>query len=204
MPAPGGSPWCPHDRLVGRTDMLTLQELRAGDSIQLCQKCCSPYTLESYAFIRRENHGQCATCRRTDQFVPLTLTVGVTAPTKPAVIKQSVIGLADIPMYVDAVVDFEAQVVRVHESKNGTFFVRFDHDRNPISGFKLVIYKNYAEAWRARGLSPTSYAGKRIRVHGLVKNHEDFGMEIIIYSPDAITVLDGPQATRGSEIRWRR
>ncbi len=93
---------------------------------------------------------------------------------------------------------------RVHRTQAGNYFVKFENTPRPFDGFKLVIYAEYAKQWfNLAGGSPYLYENKTIRVHGLIKNHQDWGLEIIVNSPDVIQIVD-PAAPDGEPSPVRR
>ncbi len=180
--------------LVGCYDPLDGTVLEEGERAVVCLSCNTGYHQTSWDFLAQRNNGACANCRKSSNFTVLRLIAG--ALPAPAAIDPhgAVVGLADLPALVGSVVVFEGFVF-AHQisARSGTHFIKFHSDRNPFTGFKLVIFEDDAHKWHKRGIDPASYVNQTIRVRGLLKDHPAYGLEILPKSPAQIRVLSDSQ-----------
>jgi len=81
--------------------------------------------------------------------------------------------------HVGRVVTFEGVVTKVNESRRGNDFAVMFENKSWKYGFKLVFFRG---AVKKVGGKPyiTGLQGQRIRVRGLIINHERYGYEIIV------------------------
>lgn len=118
---------------------------------------------------------------------------------------EEIISLEDIPNFIGRAVIVEGFVYDVYcTQKTGTYFVRFearDYAKPVYSGFKLVIFPEYARSWNDEGIDLHSYRNCRIRARGLVRLHEQWGLEILLNTPRLIQVMERNARPDLDEVR---
>ena len=173
----------------GILDPITGTEFRANENIYQCVACTSLYHSDSRQFLVEQNNGRCASC---GQSASLRLVRAVERPVKiakaPVQYRPYAVTLDEVKQYLGRVVSFEGRVVQVHVSPRGTYFVKFEHGGIP-DVFKLVIFPNYVHNFAYGGETIEAYSGKRLRVRGLIQEHEKWGWEILVFTEDGIEVL---------------
>jgi len=76
------------------------------------------------------------------------------------------------------------RVFRVgHSGKSNTYFIDFGPSREALTG---VIFASAVELFEISKLTPKTLEGKEIEIEGTVKNHPQYGLEIILESPAQI------------------
>jgi hypothetical protein len=53
-----------------------------------------------------------------------------------------------------------------------------------------VIFNALAQNWERAGIDPYSYAQHIVRVRGVIRQHDAWGIEILVSSPRLIQVID--------------
>ena len=80
------------------------------------------------------------------------------------------------------------RVFRVgHSAKSNTYFLNFGPSREALTA---VIFASAAELFEKDKLSPKSFDGREVELHGEVKNHPQYGLEVILENPSQIKVLN--------------
>jgi hypothetical protein len=80
------------------------------------------------------------------------------------------------------------RVFRVgHSAKTNTYFLNFGPSREALTA---VIFASSAELFEEKKVSPKSFQGKEVEVYGEVKDHPQYGLEIIVENPSQIKVID--------------
>jgi hypothetical protein len=80
------------------------------------------------------------------------------------------------------------RVFRVgHSVKSNTYFLNFGPSREALTG---VIFASGVELFEKRKLAPKSYEGKEVEIEGVVKDHPQFGLEVIIENPAQIRIIE--------------
>jgi hypothetical protein len=80
------------------------------------------------------------------------------------------------------------RVFRVgHSSKSNTYFLNFGPSREALTG---VIFASAVESFAKGKLLPKGYEGREVEILGVIKNHPQFGLEVILENPAQIRVLD--------------
>ena len=80
------------------------------------------------------------------------------------------------------------RVFRVgHSAKSNTYFLNFGPSREALTA---VIFASAAELFEKNKLSPKSFDGKEVELQGEVKNHPQYGLEVILESPSQIKVVN--------------
>jgi hypothetical protein len=187
--------------LIGAEDAFEHTKLEAGEKVAYCTYDKVAYHLSTWKFLQEKNRGRCCSCGRsgTIQIVELPGAPVVEAPPRAPVETRwlretkEVIGLKEIYDHVDRAVVVEGYVHEVYQSRIGTYFVRFERRKwrdRPFDGFKVVIFDRYSTEWLAVGLRPEMYEGHKVRVRGVIQDHEKWGIEILVNSPRVIQIID--------------
>jgi len=80
------------------------------------------------------------------------------------------------------------RVFRVgHSAKSNTYFLNFGPSREALTA---VIFSSAAELFEKSKLSLKSFENKEIEVSGQIKDHPQYGLEIIIENPKQIKILN--------------
>jgi hypothetical protein len=187
--------------LLGVEDAFEHTLLQSGEQVAFCKYDGVAYHLTTWDFLRRENGGRCCSCGKSGTVITLTLP-GVSQPVRQAPeyipvwldAGQEIIRLETVSGFIGRSAIVQDFVHEVYQTKStGTYFVRFEprsHNDRVFDGFKVVIRPRYEVNWIKAGISPRSYAGHTIRVQGLIQEHPDWGIEILVNSPRVIQILD--------------
>lgn len=160
-------------------DAFTGAPLNASLGLYKCNKCQVYYHTESYQILKDENSGQCMACSSTD----IIATNKVKEGARNA--NPNTITLTNYKQYVGQVIEFEANVTSVKESKRGNDFAVMFENKSWVRGFKMVFFRgSIAKCGGKRYIKNLN--GKTIKVRGLLVNHSRFGYEIIISDPKQI------------------
>jgi len=181
-----------------------------GEVAWRCTTCQMFYHDQTYRFLRDQNSSRCVGCgqsrlERTGvgaAEIPIKLERPATGfefesrygfrrgPRQQLVFEPPVVRLSEVGQYAGHVVYFQGKVVEVQKSRaTSTYCVKFQRGPWPRV-FKLVVFPNYVDNFTLGGQTITDYERKTIRVRGLIQDHPEWGLEIIVYSENAITVLD--------------
>lgn len=80
------------------------------------------------------------------------------------------------------------RVFRVgHSAKSNTYFLNFGPSREALTA---VIFASAAELFEKNKLQPKSFEGKDVELQGQIKDHPQYGLEVILENPAQIKVLD--------------
>lgn len=80
------------------------------------------------------------------------------------------------------------RVFRVgHSSKSNTYFLNFGPSR---SSFTAVIFASAVDSFEKSQLPPKVFEGKEVELQGEIKDHPQYGLEMILEDPAQIKVLD--------------
>jgi hypothetical protein len=120
----------------------------------------------------------------TVSFAPLT------APVRAAV-ELPLVPARDVDR-LRAIVGSQARVrgriFRVgHSAKSNTYFLNFGPSREALTG---VIFASGVELFEKGKLAPKGYEGKEVEIEGVVKDHPQFGLEVIIENPTQIRLIE--------------
>ncbi len=185
--------------LIGVEDAYEHTPLQAGETVMFCQNDQVAYHLSTWQFLLKYNQGRCCACGRSDRMTRLTLPGELLkAPPAPVVpvplrVDEEVIGLDQIQEYIGRAAVVQDYVYNVHRSQKGTFFIKFEpleQAPRPFDGFKVVIFNDLAQNWERAGLSPLMYQQRTIRVRGVIQQHPEWGLEILVNSPRVIQIVD--------------
>ena len=162
--------------LDGLHDAFTGAPLDSKLGLHQCQSCKVYYHTESLGVLREMNSSQCVSCQSTNILV---IVPGSGEKPRGNDYNPNVVTLQNYKEHVGRVVTFEGYVSKVNESRRGNDFAVMFENKSWTQGFKLVFFKG---AVRKVGGKPyiTSLQGQRIKVRGLIINHDTFGYEIIV------------------------
>lgn len=80
------------------------------------------------------------------------------------------------------------RVFRVgHSAKSNTYFLNFGPSREALTA---VIFASAAELFEKKQLQPKTFEGKEIELYGEIKDHPQYGLELILESPAQVKMLD--------------
>jgi hypothetical protein len=80
------------------------------------------------------------------------------------------------------------RVFRVgHSAKSNTYFLNFGPSREALTA---VIFASAVESFEKRKLPPKGFEGKEIEIEGIVKDHPQYGLEVILESPAQIRIIN--------------
>jgi hypothetical protein len=80
------------------------------------------------------------------------------------------------------------RVFRVgHSAKSDTYFLSFGPSREALTA---VIFASAIESFKREKLAPTAYEGKEVEIQGVVKDHPQYGLEVILENPSQIRVVN--------------
>lgn len=73
-----------------------------------------------------------------------------------------------------------------HSAKSNTYFLNFGPSREALTA---VIFASAVELFDKKKLPPSGFDGKEVELHGTVKDHPQYGLEVILESPAQIRIL---------------
>jgi hypothetical protein len=80
------------------------------------------------------------------------------------------------------------RVYRVgHSAKSDTYFLNFGPSRSSFTG---VIFASALELFAKKKLHPKSFEGKELELTGEIKDHPQYGVEMILEDPAQVRLLD--------------
>jgi hypothetical protein len=80
------------------------------------------------------------------------------------------------------------RVFRVgHSQKSNTYFLNFGPSREALTA---VIFASAVELFEKDKLSPTTFDGREVELSGEIKNHPQYGLEVILETPSQIKVVN--------------
>ena len=80
------------------------------------------------------------------------------------------------------------RVFRVgHSAKSNTYFLNFGPSREALTA---IIFASASELFEKNQLQPKSFAGKEVELQGEIKDHPQYGLELILENPTQIKILD--------------
>ena len=74
-----------------------------------------------------------------------------------------------------------------HSAKSNTYFLNFGPSREALTA---VIFASAAELFEKNKTTPKSFEGREVEVHGQIKDHPQYGLEIVLENPAQIKVLN--------------
>jgi len=80
------------------------------------------------------------------------------------------------------------RVFRVgHSAKSNTYFLNFGPTREALTA---VIFASTAELFEKNKLSPKNFDGREVELQGEIKDHPQYGLEVILENPAQIKVVN--------------
>jgi hypothetical protein len=80
------------------------------------------------------------------------------------------------------------RVFRVgHSARSDTYFLNFGPSRGALTA---VIFASALEQFEKQQLSPKDLQGKDVEISGEIKDHPQYGLEMILDNPQQIKVID--------------
>jgi hypothetical protein len=74
-----------------------------------------------------------------------------------------------------------------HSEKSNTYFLNFGPSREALTA---VIFASAVALFEKDKLAPKSFDGREVEVSGEIKNHPQYGLELILESPTQIKIVD--------------
>jgi hypothetical protein len=74
-----------------------------------------------------------------------------------------------------------------HSAKSNTYFLNFGPTREALTG---VIFASAVELFEKSKLPPKAFEGKEVEIQGEIKDHPQYGLELILEDPSQIKVVD--------------
>jgi hypothetical protein len=184
---------------VGVEDAYEHTILLPGETVAVCLRDQVAYHLSTWDFLKAYNRGCCCACGKGDKIKIFRLPGEFIEPKvepvyAPAwvVTGEKVISLSDVAAFVGRAVVVEDFVYNVHRSQKGTYFIKFQPYQQaprPFDGFKVVIFNDLVKNWERAGIDPKQYEGHIIRVRGVIRQHDAWGIEILVNSPRVIQIV---------------
>jgi hypothetical protein len=110
------------------------------------------------------------------------------APTEPVVQLVQAREVEKIRRLAGSQARIRGRVFRVgHSVKSNTYFLNFGPSREALTA---VIFASAAELFEKNKLQPKSFEGKDVELQGQIKDHPQYGLEVILENPAQIKVLD--------------
>jgi hypothetical protein len=80
------------------------------------------------------------------------------------------------------------RVFRVgHSAKSNTYFLNFGPSREALTA---VIFASGVELFERSNLKPKTFEGKELELQGEIKDHPQYGLELILENPTQVKILD--------------
>jgi len=80
------------------------------------------------------------------------------------------------------------RVFRVgHSAKSNTYFLNFGPSREALTA---VIFASAVELFERNNLKPKTFEGKELELQGEIKDHPQYGLELILENPTQVRILD--------------
>jgi|GEM_PF-1761903 len=170
----------PDDELEGLHDAFSGEPVDENRILFQCMKCSVFYHEESFLVVKEMNESKCVCCNTVNiaRFIRSNSTGGTD-------FTPDVVTLRNYKNYIGSVVTFEGLVHEVKESKRGSDYAVMFENKSWTKGFKLVFFSGSIK--HVGGVDYIrSLKSKKVKVRGLVVNHEIFGYEIIVYRKSMI------------------
>ena len=80
------------------------------------------------------------------------------------------------------------RVFRVgHSAKSNTYFLDFGPSREALTA---VIFASAVELFEKKLQAPTKFANREVEIVGFIKDHPQYGLEVILEHPEQIRILN--------------
>ena len=118
-------------------------------------------------------------------FVPLAPSAEETAAELPVVAAREV---EKIRALAGRQARIRGRVFRVgHAAKSNTYFLNFGPSRDALTA---VIFNSVTELFEKSKQPPKAYENREVELTGFVKDHPQYGLEVILEHPKQIKALD--------------
>jgi hypothetical protein len=85
-------------------------------------------------------------------------------------------------------VNFVPLLFRVaHSAKSNTYFLNFGPSREALTA---VIFASTVELFEKNRVAPKNFENKEVELTGQIKDHPQYGLELILEDPKQIKILD--------------
>jgi hypothetical protein len=74
-----------------------------------------------------------------------------------------------------------------HSAKSNTYFLNFGPSREALTA---VIFASAVELFEKNKLQPKAFEGREVELLGQIKDHPQYGLEVILESPTQLKMLD--------------
>jgi len=74
-----------------------------------------------------------------------------------------------------------------HSAKSNTYFLNFGPSREALTA---VIFASAAELFEKGKIAPKNFEGREVEVQGEIKDHPQYGLEIILENPAQIKIIN--------------
>lgn len=161
--------------------------LKPGDYIFQCSKCSVFYLRESYDFLVKRNRGQCVSCLSVDI---KSIYIDNNFNIQYKIFLPQEVTIENLSLFVGKTIKFTGTIYKILLSRRGDYALMFE-DKPWTEGFKLIVFYPLMKA--KNGLEKPfldSLVGKRVTVRGLLKHHEIYGYEILIFKRNMILKIE--------------
>ena len=105
----------------------------------------------------------------------------VELPVLPALEVEKIRSLAGKPARI------RGRVFRVgHAAKSNTYFLNFGPSRSALTA---VIFASAVDVFEQHKLPPKGFDGREVELRGEIKDHPQYGLEIVLEDPSQIKIL---------------
>jgi hypothetical protein len=73
-----------------------------------------------------------------------------------------------------------------HSAKSNTYFLNFGPSRSALTA---VIFASAVDLFEQDKLSPKGFDGREVEVRGEIKDHPQYGLEVVLENPSQIKIL---------------
>lgn len=116
------------------------------------------------------------------------------APTTPAAANPSELATI-VARDVEKIRSFTGQQARIrgrvfrvgHSAKSNTYFINFGPSREALTA---VIFSSAAELFEKSRQSPKQFENREVEIVGFIKDHPQYGLELIIENPKQIRIVN--------------
>ena len=106
---------------------------------------------------------------------------GVEPPVLQALEVEKIRALAGKPARI------RGRIFRVgHSAKSNTYFLNFGPSRSALTA---IIFASAVNLFEQDKLPPKGFDGREVEVHGEVKDHPQYGLEMVLENPSQIKIL---------------
>jgi hypothetical protein len=123
--------------------------------------------------------------RHRVSFVPLAPPLEQTPVELPVLAARDV---AKIRALADRQARIRGRIFRVgHAAKSNTYFLNFGPSREALTA---VIFNSAAELFEKSQQAPKSFENRDVEISGFIKDHPQYGLEVILEDPKQIKILN--------------